>query len=233
MTFGFMLGAALVMAAAVTLLATIFDVNADRQMRDLVAKATKSVEADMKSPDWQTKLAQLAATPELAERGVALAIIERRTRDRLWVSRQDFPARGDRTNHEFRIFAGQVSQDAPYRVLFAIPDAQLREQTNRRRLEFLALTALVIGLTGLGTWMLVGKVLSPIGKLSTQAATASTDRLTVTLQTPSADTEMVGLVGTLNGLLSRLAQTSAAKGRFYAAASHELRTPLQALSGHL
>ena len=44
---------------------------------------------------------------------------------------------------------------------------------------------------------------------------------------------MVDLVDTLNGLLSRLAETAAVKGRFYAAASHELRTPLQALSGHL
>ena len=38
---------------------------------------------------------------------------------------------------------------------------------------------------------------------------------------------------TLNGLLSRLSDAAAMRGRFYAAASHELRTPLQALSGHL
>jgi two-component system OmpR family sensor kinase len=41
------------------------------------------------------------------------------------------------------------------------------------------------------------------------------------------------LVATLNGLLGRLSETAASKGRFYSAASHELRTPLQALSGHL
>src|SRR5262249_35450471 len=62
---------------------------------------------------------------------------------------------------------------------------------------------------------------------------ASAESLHLQLATPSDDAEIVELVGTLNGLLERLAESAAAKGRFYAAASHELRTPLQALSGHL
>jgi two-component system, OmpR family, sensor kinase len=43
----------------------------------------------------------------------------------------------------------------------------------------------------------------------------------------------VELVGTLNGLLARISEAAAVRGRFYAAASHELRTPLQALTGHM
>jgi signal transduction histidine kinase len=84
-----------------------------------------------------------------------------------------------------------------------------------------------------GAWLLVGKTLKPIQDLSTQAQSAAVATEHVRLVSPSDDTEMVGLVNTLNELLGRIENVSAARGRFYAAASHELRTPLQALSGHL
>jgi signal transduction histidine kinase len=84
-----------------------------------------------------------------------------------------------------------------------------------------------------GAWMLVGRTLSPIGLLSREAQAASGDSLPVRLNAPSRDAEIVELVATLNHLLARVSKTTAAKGRFHAAASHELRTPLQALSGHL
>ena len=83
-----------------------------------------------------------------------------------------------------------------------------------------------------GTWFLVGHVLSPIGKLSRQAKAAESD-LQTRLTAPSSDTELVELVSTLNQFLDGLARTSEVRSRFYSAASHELRTPLQALSGHL
>ncbi len=92
---------------------------------------------------------------------------------------------------------------------------------------------LVVALVTAGAWILVGRTLSPIGLLSRQAHAATIEDLQVRLREPSQDAEIVGLVATLNGLLSRLSETASAKARFYAAASHELRTPLQALSGHL
>jgi signal transduction histidine kinase len=91
----------------------------------------------------------------------------------------------------------------------------------------------VILTAGIGAWLLVGRTLSPIGALSRQAQAATTESLRVHLSPPSRDAEVVELVATLNGLLARLAETVASRGRFYAAASHELRTPLQALTGHL
>lgn len=91
----------------------------------------------------------------------------------------------------------------------------------------------VVVIATIGAWAVVGRTLSPIGRLSHQADSASVDGLRVSLKPPSQDAEIVGLVGTLNGLLDRLAEAATAKGRFYSAASHELRTPLQALSGHL
>ena len=100
-------------------------------------------------------------------------------------------------------------------------------------LWLLALCAILTPAAAGGVWLLVGHTLSPIQRLTDSTAAASTQSLRVTLVAPSSDAELVGLVETLNGLLTRLADTALARGRFYAAASHELRTPLQALSGHL
>ncbi len=105
----------------------------------------------------------------------------------------------------------------------------LREQT----IGLLCLGLLAVAAAALGSWVLVGRTLAPIGLLSHHASEATVDGLRVQLRAPSDDAEITELVATLNGLLERLAQAAAAKGRFYAAASHELRTPLQALSGHL
>ena len=106
--------------------------------------------------------------------------------------------------------------------------------------EKLKKQAIVLGLAAfccllvitVGTWFLVGHVLSPIGKLSRQAKAAESD-LQTRLTAPSSDRELVELVSTLNQFLDGLARTSEVRSRFYSAASHELRTPLQALSGHL
>lgn len=108
------------------------------------------------------------------------------------------------------------------------------ESSLRTLLESVAILWLfVVALITFGAWMLVGHTLSPIGRLSHQANAATVDNLQVRLVEASQDAEIVDLVATLNGLLSRLSDTAASKGRFYAAASHELRTPIQALSGHL
>lgn len=100
-------------------------------------------------------------------------------------------------------------------------------------LVLLTLSLCAIGGAACGAWVLVGRTLLPIARLSQQATQASTETLHPSLSSPSEDAEMLELVATLNGLLSRLGDAAVVRGRFYAAASHELRTPLQALSGHL
>lgn len=107
------------------------------------------------------------------------------------------------------------------------------DELRERALTLLALSLCVVIAAALGAWVLVGRTLSPIGRLAQQATASSAESLLIQLTAPSQDVEIVELVTTLNGLLARLSETAASKGRFYAAASHELRTPLQALSGHL
>ena len=111
-----------------------------------------------------------------------------------------------------------------------------RRTEQRLRAQAGALIALsLFGITAgtAGSWFLVGRTLSPIERLSRVAERTPIDTLYVHLNAPSSDAEILHLVGTLNGLLDRLSQASAAQSRFYSAASHELRTPLHTLSGHL
>ena len=100
-------------------------------------------------------------------------------------------------------------------------------------LYMLLLSAFVTVCASIGAWHLVGRTLAPIEKLAKQTEAISGLHAANELAAPSQDAEIVSLVGTLNGLLTRIRRETASKGRFYAAASHELRTPLQALTGHL
>ncbi len=112
---------------------------------------------------------------------------------------------------------------------WTLPAAALRKQ----KLSIVVFSLIIMLAASSGAWALVGNTLSPIGRLSYQAHAASGATLQVHLEAPSNDAEIVELVQTLNGMLARLSDATAQRGRFYAAASHELRTPLQALSGHL
>lgn len=97
----------------------------------------------------------------------------------------------------------------------------------------LILSSISVAAFGVGTWLIVGRTLSPIRNLAQQAKEADSEGREVTLHPSSPDPEVVELVDTLNDLMHRVTNAAESKGRFYAAASHELRTPLQALSGHL
>ena len=114
-----------------------------------------------------------------------------------------------------------------------IPWRGTERRLQRQTLALTGVCAILFFALTAGIWLLVGQALSPIRRLSAQAQAASADSLRIQLSPSSQDAEIVELVDTLNGLLSRLSDAAAARGRFYAAASHELRTPLQALSGHL
>ncbi len=118
-------------------------------------------------------------------------------------------------------------------LVIALPWAKTESSLHSLMASLVLLSLFVVALVAVGAWILVGRTLSPIASLSDQANAATIENLQVRLDEPSRDAEIVNLVATLNGLLSRLSETASAKGRFYSAASHELRTPLQALSGHL
>ncbi len=121
----------------------------------------------------------------------------------------------------------------PYEVVVGMPWEKTAAGLRSLAACLLLVSLCVLVAVGVGAWMLVGRTLKPIDSLAAQAGAASSENLLVQLHASSPDAEVVRLVGTLNDLLARLAETAALRGRFYAAASHELRTPVHALQGHL
>jgi len=96
-------------------------------------------------------------------------------------------------------------------------------------------------LSGLGSWFLIGRALSPIDRIVTEAENLTQEPLghddllpPVLLNPyPHTDNEIGHLVQALNALMSRLSATFAVQRQFTADASHELRTPLTILQGQM
>ena len=162
----------------------------------------------------------------------------------LWQSAKIMPPNRPRPDGSGRTSPEQKAWDASWRgfgegagdgrfIAVVRPFSNFLHEMDRRQMDMLLMGGLVVLVVGIGAWFVVGKTLSPIRRLAHQAANASAEKLDARLDAPSQDAEVLELVNTLNGFLTRMEETVETKGRFYAAASHELRTPLQALSGHL
>ncbi|MFD6327220.1 ATP-binding protein [Streptomyces sp. NPDC058442] len=92
-----------------------------------------------------------------------------------------------------------------------------------------ALTALVAWTI----WLTAGRTLRPVETLRRQATEISATGLHRRLDLPPSQDEVHALATTLNDMLSRLDQASAAQRRFVADAAHELRSPLAAVMAQL
>lgn len=232
-TLAFVAIVGVIMICVLFTIATLADHSVENQLRDMASRINAETKPLLKQPDWRSRLDQFAHQPSLQDRGIGLIIFDTVHRKRLWQSSAHLPQPGARSRAYRMVPGGNPRSGEPLSAVLFIPTKEYQDFQSQRRTEFVGIILLTMVLVALGAFLLVGKTLSPIASLSSQAATASTDNLQIALTAPSQDAEIVDLVTTLNGLLGRIAQTSAAKGRFYAAASHELRTPLQALSGHL
>lgn len=203
----------------------------ERSADILLQTAAKKVQHELAhlQPNETTLYELTEQERDLTEENIALQMLNSHGK-LIWASTSQMPVWpwGDRDD-----WRGTTFRFGSYTIVIGLP--WLKHERSQERL---ALTLIVLSLfifltvTG-GAWLLVGRTLSPIGRLAGQARSASVERMRVHLTAPSKDVEIVELVATLNGLLDRLAESAAARGRFYAAVSHELRTPLQALSGHL
>ncbi len=90
-------------------------------------------------------------------------------------------------------------------------------------------------LSGVGSWLLVGRALRPMGRIVAEAEGLTADRLAPGPFSPRApsDSEIGHLVQALNRMLTRLSDAFSAQRRFAEDASHELKTPLTILRGEL
>jgi two-component system, OmpR family, sensor histidine kinase VanS len=89
----------------------------------------------------------------------------------------------------------------------------------------IALVALLlVGL--LGGWLLAGRVLAPLTRITDATRTAGTGSLSHRIALPGRNDEFRELADAFDTMLARLEAHSAEQQRFAANASHELRTPL-------
>jgi two-component system sensor histidine kinase VanS len=87
-------------------------------------------------------------------------------------------------------------------------------------LAIMAIASIVLG------WLVAGRVLRPLRKMTTTAQRISERNLTERLALAGPHDELKDLADTIDGLLARLEAHVAQQQRFAANASHELRTPL-------
>jgi two-component system sensor histidine kinase VanS len=83
---------------------------------------------------------------------------------------------------------------------------------------------LVFGL--LGGWVLAGRMLAPLSRITDATRTAATGSLTHRIRLPGRRDEFRELADAFDAMLARLEAHVAEQQRFAANASHELRTPL-------
>ncbi len=84
-------------------------------------------------------------------------------------------------------------------------------------------TALIAAAIG---WVVAGRVLAPLGRITSTARRVSEQRLDERIPLEGPRDELLDLAETLNEMLDRLGESFEAQRRFVANASHELRSPL-------
>jgi two-component system OmpR family sensor kinase len=106
------------------------------------------------------------------------------------------------------------------------------------RQVLLVTSALGLALALAGGWVLAGRALRPVDRVTAAAAAIATGDGTAMslgsrLAVPPTDDELSRLSATFNAMLDRLQASFRAQERFVGDASHELRTPLTAIRGNV
>jgi heavy metal sensor kinase len=91
----------------------------------------------------------------------------------------------------------------------------------------------LVAMAGLGGYLLAGRALAPIDRITRTAQRISAEDLSERIGLPPTKDEVGRLAGTFDAMLSRIEESFRHERRFSADASHELRTPLSAIQAIL
>lgn len=119
--------------------------------------------------------------------------------------------------------------DRPALIRLAYSEVPLWEQFQADFIALILPLPLVLGLAGLGGYLLARRALQPIQQMTRRAEEITSESLHERLPVAAGDGELADLARVFNGMLSRLEQSFEQLRRFTSDASHELRTPLTAI----
>lgn len=91
---------------------------------------------------------------------------------------------------------------------------------------------LVVLLVAVSTWIVMGRALRPVARITAEVEDITADRLDRRVPVPASGDEIAALAETMNAMLERLDASASAQRRFVSDASHELRSPLATIRQH-
>jgi two-component system sensor histidine kinase VanS len=114
---------------------------------------------------------------------------------------------------------------APHVGLILLPDYERHVLRQFAPVAAIVMASLLVfGLAG--GWLLAGRMLAPLERITDATRTAATGSLAHRIRLPGRDDEFRELADAFDAMLARLEAHVAEQQRFAANASHELRTPL-------
>lgn len=114
-----------------------------------------------------------------------------------------------------------------YGFVAEVTDELAALEAIRRTLQIVVLALTV--LAGLGTWLIAGRALRPVGEMTAEVDEITSGSLSRRVAEPSTGDEIGVLARTMNSMLGRLETSDLRRRQFVSDASHELRTPVAVL----
>ena len=113
------------------------------------------------------------------------------------------------------------------------PIGDVRTTLNTLRQTSLALIPIVLVISSLGGWFIATRALKPVREVAATLDDITARDLTRRVQIRPADTELTGLIATLNRLLDRLQRAFDSLRQFAGDVSHQVQTPLTVMKSTL
>ena len=117
-------------------------------------------------------------------------------------------------------------------LLLGVPVEDDLETLGTVALLLIVSVPLVVLLVAGITWVVMGRALSPVARITAEVDDITADRLDRRVPVPASGDEIAALAETMNSMLERLDAAASAQRRFVSDASHELRSPLATIRQH-
>lgn len=136
---------------------------------------------------------------------------------------------------EYRVAGTPVTESGDVVGAVEVAGSLAEVSSTLNRLLLLLVVGGLIGCAavGLGTWVLLGRALEPVRRITRTAAAISREDLSRRIEYAGPKDEIGELAETMDGMLDRIERAFSGQEQFISDVSHELRTPLTIVKGHL